>query len=169
MKAIIRVIDSISEYTGKVASWVCLLVILVLVYEVTARYAFNSPSIWAHQLSMILGLTIIALGWAYTHRHHGHVRVDIIYTYLSPRGKAIIDVVFTLLFLFPLLILITISAADWMMSSWSGGEVLTASVWYPPAGPIRTIMFLGLLLFILQGVAGFVRDSYLLIRNKPYD
>jgi TRAP-type mannitol/chloroaromatic compound transport system permease small subunit len=41
--------------------------------------------------------------------------------------------------------------------------------WYPPAGPLRTIVLLGLALFALQGFAQFIRDLYLLIRGKPYD
>lgn len=169
MRNIIRVVDSISDHTGRLISWACVALILVLVYEVTARYLFNSPTIWAHQLSCMVSASIAALGWAYTHRHHGHVRVDIFYTYLPPRGKAIIDVVFAFLLFFPLVITTAIVAADWMMSAWRMGEVFTESYWYPPAGPVRTVMFLGLSLFVVQGAAKFVRDLYRLIRNKPYD
>lgn len=169
MRKVIRVIDSISEYTGRVIHWACVALILVLVYEAIARYAFMSPTIWAHQLASMLGLTIVAMGWAYTHRHQGHVRVDVFYMHLSPRGKATLDVVFALLFLFPLLFVLTISAGGWMVFSWQMGEVLTWSHWYPPAGPIRTVIFIGLSLFILQGIAQFIRDLYLLTRNKVYD
>lgn len=169
MRTLIRLIDSISEYTGRTVQWACVALILVLAYEVTARYVFMAPTIWSHQLASMLGLTIAAMGWAYTHRHKGHVRVDIFYSLLPPRGKAILDVVFALLLFFPLFILLTISAFGWMTFSWEMGEVLTWSHWYPPAGPIRAVMFLGLSLFVLQGVAQFIRDLYLLIRNKPYD
>ena len=169
MRAIVRFTDSISEYTGKATRWVCVALIVVLVYEVTARYAFNAPTIWAHQTSRMLGGAIIALGWAYTHRHHGHIRVDVFYRLLPPRGRVTLDVVFTLLFLFPLLIILAYTAASWMWESWSMGEKLIESYWYPPAGPIRTVTFVGLSLFALQCVAQFIRDLYLLIRNQPYD
>jgi len=115
----------------------------------------------------MLGGTIVALGWSYTHRHHGHVRVDVFYARLSPKGKAITDIICALLLFFPLLVILAYTAASWMWDSWSMNEVLIESYWYPPAGPIRTIMFLGLSLFALQGVAQFIRDLYLLRRNKP--
>jgi len=117
----------------------------------------------------MLGVTIVILGAAYTHRHHGHVRVDVFYTRFPPKWKTIIDIVFALLLFFPLLITLTYAAASGMRHSWAAGEVLIGTIWYPPAGPIRTVMFLGLFLLALQGVAQFIRDLYLLIRNKPYD
>jgi len=167
MRTIARVIDSISEWTGKAIRWACVALVIVLCYEVTARYVFDAPTIWAHETSCMLGGTIIALGWAYTHKHHGHVRVDVFYMHLSPRGKAISDVVGALLFLFPLLIVYIHVAVDEVWFSWSTGERLIESYWYPPATPIRAMLVLGFSLFALQGVAQFIRDLYLLIRNKP--
>jgi len=114
----------------------------------------------------MLGGTIVALGWAYTHRHHGHVRVDVFYARMSPKGKAITDVLCAFFLLFPLLAILIYTAADFMWIAWLKSEVLIESYWYPPAGPIRTGMFLGLCLFALQGIAQFIRDLYLLIRNK---
>lgn len=168
MRSIIRVIDSTSEATGKIVQWACVALILVLCYEVTARYAFNAPTIWAQETSCMLGCTIIALGWAYTHRHHGHVRVDVFYAHLPPRGKVLVDVLCALLFLFPYLAILTYAAAGFMWVAWLENEVLIKTYWYPPAGPIRTVVFLGLCLLALQGVAQFIRDSYLLIRKKPF-
>ena len=167
MRTIVRVIDSINEWTGKTIRWACVVLVLVLCYEVTVRYVFNAPTIWAHQTSCMLGGTIVALGWAYTHLHHGHVRVDVFYAHLSPRGKAIVDVLCASFLLFPLLAILIYTAAEFMMVAWLRGEVLIESYWYPPSGPIRTVMLLGLCLFALQGVAQFIRDLSLLVRNKP--
>lgn len=167
LRKIIQAIDNISEYSGRVACWICAAVILVLVYEVTARYVFDSPTIWAHQFSCMLGATLVCLGWAYTHRHHGHVRIDIIYNCLPPRGRAAIDVFLALLLLFPLLTILIISSLHRACFSWEMKEVFIESFWRPPAGPFRTVMFLGICLFTLQGLAEFIRDLYFLIRNKP--
>lgn len=169
MRTILRTIDSISEGTGKAARWACVALIAALVYEVTARYVFNAPTIWAHDVSSMLVGTIVALGWAYTHRHHGHVRIDVLYNRLSPRGKAIIDSLCALLLFFPLVIILAYTAALRTCFSWSIDERLSMSYWYPPAFPIKAVTFLGLSLFALQGGAQFIRDLYLLIRNKPYD
>ena len=109
------------------------------------------------------------MGWSYTHRYHGHVRVDVIYTHLPTRGKAIIDVVCFIILFLPLLLVLIYASADKALNAWEMGEQLTEGYWYPPAGPIRTVMVIGLFLFALQGVAHFIRDLHLLIRNKVYD
>lgn len=166
MRIIVRVIESISEYTGKIVLWACVALVLVLCFEVTMRYVFNAPTIWALETSMMLGGTIGFLGWSYTHRHQGHVRVDVFYTHLSPRGKAMIDIVCSLIFLFPLLIALIYASTSWMLFSWSMGERLVESSWLPPAGPIKTVMVLGVSLFAFQCVAQFIRDLCRLIKNK---
>jgi TRAP-type mannitol/chloroaromatic compound transport system permease small subunit len=140
---------------------------LVLFYEVVARYVFNAPTIWAHDTAGMLGGTIAAVGLAYTHLHHGHIRIDLLYRRLSPRGKVLLDVVCALVLFFPLTVLLAYSAADAMWDSWIEGEVLMASFWFPPAGPIRTVVLVGCCLFVLQGAAHFIRDLHMLIRNKP--
>ena len=166
MNNIVKLIDTISEYTGRIASWACVIVILVMVYEVVVRYAFDAPTIWAFETALMLGATIAVMGWSYTHRHHGHVRVDVIYTHLSPRAKAFIDVFsFVLLFL-PLLCVLIYAAGARAWYGWEIGEVMDEGYWYPPAGPIRTVVVLGLFLFALQGVAQFLRDLHYLIRNR---
>lgn len=169
MKGVIRVIESTSEWAGKIGGWFCIPLILVLVYEVVARYVFDAPTIWAHESARMLGATVVALGWAYVHRYREHVTIDVVYTRLSPRGQALIDVLCTLVFFFPLLVVVTWSSFDFTRVAWAGHEVLIESYWYPPSGPIRMVVTLGLCLFMLQGIANFVRDLHLLIRNKPYD
>jgi len=166
MRTIVRVIDSISEYTGMVVRWACLALVLVLCFEVTARYVFDAPTMWSFETSSMLGGTIAVLGWSYTHKHGGHVRVDVFYSHLPPRGQAILDIALTLLFFFPLLFSFTYVAWNRMWFSWEMGEVMARSNWYPIIGPIRTVVVLGLFLFALQGVSQFIRDLYRLIRNK---
>jgi len=167
MKTLLKVIDTISEWSGKTGRWVAVVLILVLSYEVIARHVFDAPTIWAHAMATMLGGTVAALGWSYTHRLNGHVRVDVFYMRLSPRGRALIDVVGSLLLFFPLIVILARQAAIKAMFAWSMGERLSISYWYPPATPIRIITFIGLSLFALQGLANFIRDFYMLVRNKP--
>jgi TRAP-type mannitol/chloroaromatic compound transport system permease small subunit len=166
MRTVVRVIDNISEYTGLAVRWTCLVLVLVLCYEVTARYFFDAPTSWASDTASMMGGTIAAMGWAYTHRHGGHVRVDVCYSHLSHRGQAILDISLSLLFFFPLLFALAYISWDRMWFAWEMGEVMARSNWYPITGPIRTAVVLGLCLFALQGVAQFIRDLYRLARNK---
>jgi TRAP-type mannitol/chloroaromatic compound transport system permease small subunit len=169
MKAIIKTIDTISEYTGKTALWLCVALILVLTFETTARYVFDAPTNWAYETSWMIGASIAVLGWSYTHRHRGHIRVDVIYSHLSNRGQAAIDVVCSLIFLFPLLGILMYSSFTFMNFAWKMKEKLVESSWMPPSGPIKTVVVVGLFLFTMQCLSQFVRDVYQLIRGKAYD
>lgn len=167
MRKIVQVIESISEWGGRIVSWLCLALVLVLFYEVVMRYVFDSPTIWVHLTSMMLGLALITGGLAYTHRYHAHVRVDVFYSLLSPRGKALADAVLNILVFFPFVITIIYSSGVRMCSAWSVNEVMTQTYWYPPAAPARTVFFLGFCLFAFQGVAQFIRDIHFVKVNKP--
>ena len=103
MRTILATIDSINEWTAKLARWLCPAVIAVGVYDVVLRHVFNRPTIWAYELSMMLGGSIIILGWGYVHLNDGHVRIDILYSRLSSRVKSILDSVGTLIFLVPII------------------------------------------------------------------
>jgi TRAP-type mannitol/chloroaromatic compound transport system permease small subunit len=117
----------------------------------------------------MLNGTFAAMGFAYVHRHQGHIRVDVLYSHLSERKKALIDVLCTFFLFFPLVFVLIFVAADYAATAWIEGEVLIQSFWYPPAGPIRTVVLLALCLFLLQGIAQFIRDLYVLIRDRRYD
>jgi len=168
MKTILRVIDSTSEWTGRVVRWLCVFLVVVFVYNSIASFVFNAPPIWTYETGCFLGAAFASLGWAYTHRHHGHVRIDILYNLFSTRGRAIIDVVLALLLFFPLTILLAKTAASWLLSSWSMNEKSWLSgIWWPSLVPLRAVIFLAFCLFIFQGVGEFIRDFYLSIRGRP--
>jgi TRAP-type mannitol/chloroaromatic compound transport system permease small subunit len=133
------------------------------------RFVFNAPSMWAFESSMMVGTSLYVLGWSYVHRHRAHVRVDVIYSLLPRRMKSLIDVLGTLIMFFPLVILVIYTAFNWTVYSWEINEKMTETYWLPPIAPMRTVVLLALILLLFQGVAHFIRDSYLLVRNKPYD
>ena len=60
-------------------------------------------------------------------------------------------------------------AGDWMLRSWKILEKSTFTYWYPPIYPLRTVIFAGLLLFLLQGFAQFLRDLYFAVKGEHYD
>ncbi len=169
MRTILRSIDSISEWSGRTIKWLCVAVVLVMCYEVTLRYVFGAPTIWVFIVSRVLGCTIVVLGAAYTLLHNKHVRVDILYSRLSPRAKAIVDVICAIVFFFPLMYVLILTSADYMLFSLSTGQIIKWTPWYPPFAPLRAVILLGFCMLALQGMAQFIRDLNLAIRNKTYD
>ncbi len=162
MRKVLWVLESISQWSGRVVCCFCLGLVLLLTFEVFMRYVLSSPTIFSYEIATMMGVTIGAGGLAYTHLHHGHVRVDVIWRLLSPRGRAIADIIGGLLLFFPLIILITWVAAEWTQFSIGIGEIMTKTYLYPPAWPVRAMMTLGFFMFIPQGIAKLIRDIYLL-------
>ena len=169
MKKILKVIDSVSTWSGLVARWGCLGLVLVLCFEVMMRYVFDNPTIWAHEMSMMLGVFIVCMGWSFVHVRRGHVRGDVFYSRLSPRGRGIVDVACFLVFFLPLLLVLIYAAGRMAWEAYIFNEVLMTSYWYPPALPIRLVVVLGLCLFLLQGIAEFVRDVYVVAKGVRID
>lgn len=169
VRTIVRVIDSFSEWTGKIGRWFVLALVLVVAYGVFMRYVFSAPNIWAYEIAIMLGSCVYVFGLSYAHRYDAHVRVDIIYARLPPRWRGIIDVAGSLLLFFPIMILVTYVSATWAWDAWVLGERLAFTGWYPPAGPLRTALAIGFFIFALQGVAQFTRALHLLRWGKPYD
>ena len=169
MRIILRIIDTTSDWAGRSVRWLAVFLVLVMTTEVIMRYVFNNPTMWAFETSIMLGATIYAIAWSYVYRHRANVRVDVIYTHLSPRVKGIIDVVGTLFLFFPLIVILTDASITNAWEAWVNKERLEQTFWYPPSGPLRTIVALGFILLALQGGANFFRDLYFVIRNKSYD
>ncbi len=169
LKRILGIIDSISELSGSVGKWFALLLVLAGTYETVARHFFNAPTIWAYDVLCMSGGTLYLLGASYDYLHDAHTRVDLFFNMLSPRKKAFMNVICSLLFFFPLMIIMFKLAFTWAVRAWKIKEVFFNSFWYPPAGPYRTIFAIGLFLLILQGAANFIRDLYFVIRGETLD
>ncbi|MGB2814773.1 MAG: TRAP transporter small permease subunit [Dehalococcoidales bacterium] len=167
MRNVIQFIDSISEWTGKIAQWLCVVLLAFMVGAVIMRYVFNANTLWAYEVSLMLGATVYATAIPYVHKHSGHIRVDVFYSRLSPRRKAIIDVFGFLLLFTPLLIVLADVSIEFAGRAWKINEKMYETGWYPPIAPLRTAVAYGICLFALQGLAQFVRDLYQMVRNKP--
>ena len=166
VRKLVQAVFNLSEATGQLIKYLVLALVAVLFIEVTLRYVFNSPTVWALETSKMLLGTIGACGWGYTHKLGGHVRVDVLYTLISRRGQALIDVCMSVLMLFPLVIVLIVVGTKWAVRAWETGEKMIESSWLPPAAPFRTALVIGFVLFALQCLAQFVCDLHYLIRKR---
>ena len=169
MRTILKVIDYVTELAARAASWLCVVLILLMSYEVIMRFVFRKPSMWAFETSIMLGTCIYVIGWSYVQRHRGHIKVEIIYEHLTSRGKVLLDVVGHLIFLFPLFVIFTYASFDAAWEAWELNERMVLTRWYPPFAPLRTVVVIASFLLLLQSFANFFRDFYFLVRNKNYD
>lgn len=169
MRTIVKAVDSANEWMGRQMKWIVFILVVFMLTEVTLRYGFNNPTTQLPVMSTFTGATLYSLAFGYILLHRGHVRVDIFYSRLSERTQAILDVVLTVLLFFPVVGLLTYAAGEWAIYAWATGEKSMQTYWYPALGPIRTIVFVGMALFLVQGIVQFLRDLHMAIRSRPYD
>jgi len=155
IRRFIGLVDSLNTWVARVVSYLLLLLMFAVVYEVAMRYAFNSPTIWSMELNQFLLCFICALGGAYTLLSRSHVNVDIFFGRLGIRARAIVSLCTSSL-IFAFLILLLIESWKMAISSWAIKEQ-AVSAWGPPLYPIRMIVPIGVFLIILQSIIRFIR------------
>lgn len=167
IKKYLRIQDGISEFVGRVISWLALVLILTLVYEVISRYFFNAPTIWGHELSTMIFGAFTILSGSYTLKHLGHVRSDVIYALFPPRLQRFCDVLVYSIGLFVLGIFF-LHSIDFAAKSWEAREVSARSIWQPPLYYIKSVIPVAVFLLMLQSVAELVR-AVLAFFNVSFD
>ena len=150
-------VDGISEWIGKAVSWLCLVMIGVLLFEVTSRYLLNSPTEWAHESTTMLYGTFCIIAGVYTHLHNGHVRSEVVYQLFSPRGRAFLDVITGVLglIIFGVLFFVVL---DFALESWKIKELSSKSTWAPPIYPFKSVLPIAAFLIWVQSLAHLIRD-----------
>ena len=160
-------IDALSEWSGKIISYLLVVAIGALLYEIVARYFFRSPTIWAHEASLLLfGAYAVMLG-AYAHVHKAHVNMDLFYNRWSIRTRAIVDVLTFFIFIF------WCGALLWWGTSFAIKSVKflehSTTAWGPPIWPLKLMLPLGTFLLFLQGAAKFIRDLSIAITGRELE
>ena len=165
-EAYIRTIDALTERVGRGISWLALLLVLVVVYDVFTRYVLSSSSVAVQELEWHIFSLLFLLAASYTLKHNKHVRVDIFYVRLSERQRALVNILGGILFLLPFTMVV-------MFASWSfvSNSFLVLESSPDPGGlPYRYILKaaipFGFLLFLVQGIAEIFR-SILIMADKP--
>jgi TRAP-type mannitol/chloroaromatic compound transport system permease small subunit len=154
---------------AKVGCWFSVALVSIIVFGVVMRYVVGRPLLWPYEVAVMLGVSLYVLGFSYAQLLRAHITVDLIYAHLPSRARATIDILGGLFMFLPVMILLILTSWDWMWRAWAMGERLPFTGWFPPAGPLRTMVVLGFTLFFIQGLASIIRDLHLLIRNKPLD
>lgn len=156
VKEFCHVVDTLNNWVGRIVGWLIVPLTFIVAYDVFLRYVFNRPTIWAWDISsQLLGIFTV-LGGGYTLLYGGHIGVDILVVKLSPRKRAVIDLITSLLFFFGFGLLVWQTASE----AWDSLKIAERQVTYfaAPIYPFKMIMALGILLLFLQGTVRFLRD-----------
>ncbi len=160
LQAFLKFINAVNDRVGNLLSYFLFLFFALLFMEVILRYFFNSPTVWANELAQMFFGAYAILSGGYILRTGGHVNVDILYSRLSQKNKAALDIFTSLLFfLFCGMLLIYGGSLAWdSLSRFEHSQ----SAWNPPLYPAKLMIPLAALLLMLQGLAKLIRDVLIL-------
>jgi TRAP-type mannitol/chloroaromatic compound transport system permease small subunit len=156
-------IDRLIAAIGRAVMWLSLLIVLLQFTVVMMRYLFGIGSIWASEAVIYGHAALFMLAAAWTLQQDGHVRVDVFYSNASPRTKALVDLLGSLLLLMPFVTVIAWFAVPYVARSWADLERSREISGLPFVYLLKTLIPMFALLLGLQGIAQAVRGMLALI------
>jgi len=164
MRKLVTVIDALSAWVGRIISFLMVPCVIVVIWEISMRYLFHRPTLWASETILFLTAYLTILGAAWTLLEKRHVKIDLVWEKLSPRGRAIADVV-TFFFFALYMVMMIWASARYAMQSISIREG-SGTPWNPAVYHIKAAFTVSLVLLLLQGLSKFLRDLYFAVKGK---
>jgi len=135
------------------------MLVATMATEVVRREVFHYSSIWGEEVVRYAFIYLAWIGAASAVRERGHLRIDVIFNYVSPRVKAVLYI-FGDLVMLVIAVLAVIWSFETVAVSWKFGSVShglrVPMVWFLAAVPIGfALMIFRLIQSLLRDVADF--------------
>lgn len=160
-------LETVNRRIGAVVRWAALIMALVQFGAVVLRYVFGMNSIFVNEIVLYLNAGLFMLGAGYTLVVDGHVRVDIFYGEASPRHRAWIDLLGTLVLLFPAVAALAFYTWASVANSWAILEGAISVGGVPASFLLKSLIPAFCLLLAIQGAALALRALAVLRGRTP--
>jgi TRAP-type mannitol/chloroaromatic compound transport system permease small subunit len=161
-----RTIDQFNERVGKLMAWAILTAILVSSINAIVRKVFGASSNAWLELQWYLFGAVFMLCASWTLKANEHIRIDILSSRLSQRGRNIIEMIGHLFFLFPFVALMIYLSVPFFVRSYESGEVSTNAggllIW-----PAKGLILLGFVLLGLQWLSEVIKRIAIMRGDIP--
>ena len=156
-------IDRFIDIVGRATSWLALGLALVMGANVLLRYGFSIGSIWMQEFEWHIMEPICVFGMSYALLHGDHVRVDVVFQYLSSRNKKFVDFITAICGMLLSLIVIWL-CIPYVGMSWSIGEGTANPGGIDYRYIIKALIPTGFALYFMQSLSDAIK-SYLAFRS----
>lgn len=147
-----RVADGISDVASYIAKWLVLLACLVSAGNAVVRYLISFSSNGLLEIQWYMFGAIVLLGAAQTLRLNEHVRVDLLYSWVSDRTRLWIDIFGFTIFLLPVMAYLTYLTLPFFLQSFESKEMSMNAggliLW-----PAKALLPAGFIVLFIQGLA----------------
>ena len=131
------------------------MLVVTMAVEVIRREIFSYSSIWGEEIVRYAFIYLAWIGASAAVRERAHIRIDVIYNFVGPRGKAALYILGDLVML-AMAVLAVFWSFETLAVSWKFGSVShglrVSMVWFLAAVPI------GFSLMIFRLVQSLIRD-----------
>jgi TRAP-type mannitol/chloroaromatic compound transport system permease small subunit len=158
LERFVAAIEWLNTAVGKLTAWLALGTVLVCFATVYLRYALNTNFTWLQEAYVWQHAIVILLGAAYSMLTGNFVRVDIFYGKMAPKRRAMVDLVGTLVFLFPFLAVVGWVFLRSFLSAYSSDEGSNNPGGLPNWWILQGALLVFTFLIFLQGLAMIARS-----------
>ncbi len=151
-----QLIDWLNERVGKAAFWLVLLMTIFSAGNATVRFIFNYSSNGLLEIQWYLFAAVFILCSPYTLQKNEHVRIDVLAGKLSPKGQAVIDIIGTLFFLLPMVIVVLWLSLPLVAESYRINE-MSSNAGGLIRWPVKALLPIGFTLLALQGISELIK------------
>ncbi len=151
-----QLIDWLNERVGKGAFWLVLIMALISAGNASYRFVFNDSSNGLLEIQWYLFAAVFLLCSPYTLQKNEHVRIDVLSGKLSPRGLAVIDILGTIFFLLPMVIVVLWLSLPLVAESYKINEY-SANAGGLIRWPVKILLPIGFFLLALQGISELIK------------
>lgn len=166
LQRLITILDGLAELLGRFASVFAPLMLLVTCYIVVTRYLLNTGSVAVQDLVTYCNALIFTLGAGYTLKHDAHVRVDVFYSSASPRRKALVNLLGSLLLLLPVMGFLLWACWAYVASAWAIREGSPDTGGLPYVYLLKTLILVMGAVLLSQGLAEALRSGLQLLQGR---
>jgi len=151
-------INSVIKYISYFTAFTLALLVVLIVYDATARYLFSSGLISLQELEWHLFDVVVMLSIAYTLKENSHVRVDIFYNTFSQKNKALVNIIATLFFILPFAALLVYIGIGFVELSYTQNEVSSNPGGLTHRWIIKSLMPLAFVFLGLQALSELFKN-----------
>jgi TRAP-type mannitol/chloroaromatic compound transport system permease small subunit len=153
LKRICAWIDALNDRVGRAVAWTTLLLVMVTFVDVVMRYFFNTSYVFTQEMEWHVFAFIFLMGAGYTLKNDGHVRVEVFYGKLSPKGRAWTNLIGVLFFLIPSCLVFIKTSIPFVMESYRIMEGSPDPGGIPFRFILKSCIPAGYVLMLLQGIS----------------
>lgn len=166
MLRISRLIDGAINRIGTAAAWAVFPLIAVVLIDVVSRRVFNQATAWGHETAYMIYGFLWVMGIAYTLLHKAHTRIDVFVLRLPEKPRLMIDLLGFLVFFGVFAVVFVLEGFEFARMAWAKMETSGSTAWNPPLYPLKTVLPVGFVLLLVQGISECIKEAGLLVKGR---